>query len=118
MGFPEYYRTGGRSLPSAKFLKTRLEKFGRLLADYAWDFDQFIQRIRDFSSREICFYAVRADYALYVAVGPRLDTVGVWGSELHTASLVGKSSFRKTYAINEWPISVQCILGVTVSPLN
>ena len=38
---------------------------------------RFIQRIRDFSSREICFYAVKADYALYVALGPRLDPVGV-----------------------------------------
>ena len=44
---------------------------------------RFIQRIRDFSSREINFYAAKADYALYVAVGPRLDTVGVWGSNPH-----------------------------------
>ena len=44
---------------------------------------RFIQRIRDFSSRESCFYAVKAHYALYVAVGPRLDTVGVWGSNPH-----------------------------------
>jgi hypothetical protein len=44
---------------------------------------RFIQRIRDFSSREICFYAVKADYALYAALGPRLDTVGVWGSNPH-----------------------------------
>ena len=36
---------------------------------------RFIQRIRDFSSREICFYAVKADYALYAASGPRLETV-------------------------------------------
>jgi hypothetical protein len=36
---------------------------------------RFIKRIRDFSSREICFYTVKADYALYVAVGPRIDTV-------------------------------------------
>jgi hypothetical protein len=44
---------------------------------------RFIQRIRDFSSREIHFYAVKADYALYAASGPRLDTVGVWGSNPH-----------------------------------
>jgi hypothetical protein len=43
----------------------------------------FIQRIRDFSSREICFYAVKVDYALYVAVGLRIVTVGVWGSNPH-----------------------------------
>jgi hypothetical protein len=29
---------------------------------------------------KICFYAAKADYALYVAIGPRIDTVGVWGS--------------------------------------
>jgi len=40
---------------------------------------RFIQRIRDFSSREIGSYAVKADYTLYVAVGPRLDTVVVIG---------------------------------------
>src|SRR5216683_2755227 len=40
----------------------------------------FIQRIRDFSSRDVNFYAAKNDYALYVLVGPRIDTVGVWGS--------------------------------------
>ena len=30
---------------------------------------RFIERIRDFSSREISFYAAKADYALYVALG-------------------------------------------------
>ena len=48
---------------------------------------RFIQRIRDFSSREISFYAVKADYALYVAVGPRIDTVGVWGSNPHAPTI-------------------------------
>ncbi len=36
---------------------------------------RLIQRIRDFSSREICFYAGKEDYALYVAAGPHIDTV-------------------------------------------
>ena len=44
---------------------------------------RLIQRIRHFSSRDISFYAAKADYALYVAVGPRIDTVGVWGSNPH-----------------------------------
>ena len=44
---------------------------------------RFIQRIRDFSSRDVNFYAAKADYALYAVLGPRLDTVGVWGSNPH-----------------------------------
>ena len=36
---------------------------------------RFIQRIRDLSSREINFYAVKKHYALYAALGPRIDTV-------------------------------------------
>lgn len=30
--------------------------------------NRFIQRIRDFSSRDVSFYAAKADYALYVAL--------------------------------------------------
>ena len=37
---------------------------------------RFIQLIRDFSSRDVSFYAANNDYALYAAVGPRIDTVG------------------------------------------
>ncbi len=48
---------------------------------------RFIQRIRDFSSREISFYAAKADYALYAVLGPRLDTVGVWVQILTSLSL-------------------------------
>jgi len=48
---------------------------------------RFIQRIREFSSREICFYVVKADYALYLALSPRLDTVGVWGSNPHAPTI-------------------------------
>ncbi len=33
---------------------------------------RFIQRIRDFSSRYISFYAAKADYALYAALSATL----------------------------------------------
>jgi len=44
---------------------------------------RFIQRIRDFSSRDVSFYAAKNDYALYASLGPRIDTVEVWGSNPH-----------------------------------
>ena len=33
---------------------------------------RFIQRIRDFSSRDVNFYAAKADYALYVVLSGNL----------------------------------------------
>ncbi len=48
---------------------------------------RFIERIRDFSSRDVSFYAAKNDYALYAAVGPRIDTVGVWGSNPHAPTI-------------------------------
>ena len=43
----------------------------------------FVQRIRDFSSRDVSFSAAKTDYAFYVSPGGRFDTVGVWGSNPH-----------------------------------
>src|SRR5258705_1101431 len=59
---------------------------------------RLIQRIRDFSSREINFYAAKADYALCVAVGPRIDTVGGWGSNPHApTNFLSKSALLSTH---------------------
>jgi len=40
----------------------------------------------------IRFCAVKSDYALYVAPGPRLDTVGVWGSNPHAPTISVKTN--------------------------
>ena len=55
---------------------------------------RFIQRNRDFSSRDVNFYAAKNDYALYVAVGPRIDTVGVWGSNCDAPTILIRKSHR------------------------
>ena len=47
---------------------------------------RFMQRIRDFSSRDVSFYAAKVDNALNVALSA-IDTVGVWGSNPHEPTI-------------------------------
>ena len=49
--------------------------FATILPRFALALIRFIQRIRDFSSRWVKFYGAKNVYALYAALGPRLDTV-------------------------------------------
>ncbi|MDX6445650.1 MAG: hypothetical protein QOH71_2724 [Blastocatellia bacterium] len=42
----------------------------------------------DFSSRQGMFYGAKNVYALYAVLCPRLDTVGVWGSNPHAPTII------------------------------
>jgi len=83
----------------------------------------FIQRIRDFSSRGISFYAAKADYALYGAVGPRIDTVGVWGSNPHAPTIPFNNLaritliFRRSKTLQMW-VQFLCHGLKTAAPID
>jgi len=62
-------------------------RFGRLLADYAYELiNSYRVRVTSLAAL-VNVYGDRKNYALYELAGDGVDTVGVWGSNPHAPTI-------------------------------